>query len=86
MVLYSPDKAARSNDDISVMFIFRDSNGNPLPQLTNTITADWNVLWNNRSRYCSLDLPAIPDKAGQYTVEVYFNRLLVVTKTLTITE
>ena len=86
MVLYSPDKAGRSNDDISVMFVIRDSNGNPLPQLTNTITGNWNDLWNNRSRYCSLDLPAIPEKAGQYTVEVYFNRMMIVSKVLNIAE
>ena len=84
MVLYSPTKAARSKDDISVMFVIRDSQGNALPQLTNTVTASWNDLWNNRSRYCSLNLPAIPAADGQYTVEVYFNRSLVVTKNLTI--
>lgn len=84
MVLYSPAKAGRSNDDISVMFVFRDSQGNALPQLTSTMTGNWNDLWNNRSRYCSLNLPAIPDTDGQYTVEVYFNRALVVTKNLTI--
>lgn len=84
MVLYSTSKAGRSNDDISVMFVIRDSEGNALPQLTNTVTANWNDLWNNRSRYCSLNLPAIPEPDGQYTVEVYFNRSLVVTKTLNI--
>ena len=84
MVLYSTKQAARSNDEISVMFVFRDSEGNALPQLTGTMTGTWNDLWNNRSRYCSLNLPAIPDADGQYTVEVYFNRQLVVTKTLTI--
>ena len=86
MVLYSPDKADRSNDSIQVMFVIRDSEGNPLPNLTGTVTASWNDLWNNRSRYCSLDLPGIPGAAGQYTVEVYFNRQLVITKKLTVTE
>ena len=84
MVLYSPAKAARSKDDISVMFVIRDSQGNALPQLTSTKTINWNDLWNNRSRYCSLNLPAIPEADGQYTVEIYFNRALVVTKPLTI--
>jgi len=84
MVLYSPAKAGRSNDDISVMFVIRDSQGNAIPKLTHTVTGNWNDLWNNRSRYCSLNLPAIPDTDGQYTVEVYFNRALVVTKNLTI--
>jgi len=84
MVLYSPNKADRSNDSISVMFVIRDSEGNPLPTMTNVVTTTWNDLWNNRSRYCSLDIPKIPGTAGEYTVEVYFNRQLVVTKTLTV--
>ena len=84
MVLYSPTKANRSGDSISVMFVIRDSEGNPLPGMTNVVTATWDKLWNNRTRYCSLDIPAIPDKAGEYTVEVYFNRQFVVAKTLTV--
>lgn len=84
MVLYSTSKSARSNDEFSVMFVIRDSNGNAIPQLTNTFTGVWNDLWNNRSRYCSLNLPAIPAADGQYSVEVYFNRALMVTKNLTI--
>jgi len=84
MVLYSPTKADRSNDNVSVMFVIRDSEGNPLPSLTNVVTATWNDLWNNRSRYCSLDIPAIPGEAGSYTVEVYFNRQFVIAKSLTV--
>lgn len=84
MVLYSPKKADRSNDSISVMFVIRDSEGNPLPSMTNVVTTTWNDLWDNRSRYCSLDIPAIPGEAGEYTVEVYFNRQFVVAKTLTV--
>ena len=84
MVLYSPTKADRSNDSISVMFVIRDSEGNPLPSLTNVVTTTWNDLWNNRSRYCSLNIPAIPGEAGEYTVEVYFNRQFVIAKNLTV--
>ena len=84
MVLYSPNKANHSGENFSVMFVVRDSEGNPLPGMTNVITATWDKLWNNRTRYCSLDIPAIPDKAGEYTVEVYFNRQFVVAKTLTV--
>lgn len=86
MVLYSPKKADFSNENTTVMFVFRDSEGNPVPNLTGIVTASWNSLWNNRSRYCSLNLPAIPGTAGKYTVEVYFNRQLMITKNLTITE
>ena len=84
MVLYSPAKADWSTENIGVMFVIRDRDGNPLPDMTNMVTVAWNVLWNNRSRYCSLDIPKIPAEAGEYTVEVYFNRHLVVAKKLTV--
>lgn len=86
MLLYYTGKPAASNDNTTVMFVIRDSEGNPLPSMTNITTASWNSLWNNRSQYCSLNLPAIPGSAGTYTVEVYFNRQLMITKNLTITE
>ena len=84
MVLYSPTKADRSSETISVMFVIRDTEGNPLPGMTNVVTATWDDLWDNRSRYCSLDIPAIPSAAGEYTVEVYFNRQFVIAKALTV--
>ena len=86
MLLYSPEKADRSNDSVSVMYVFRDSQGNIQPHLTATVTSTWNTLWGNRTRYCSLDLPTSPTAPGEYTVEVYFNRALMITKKLTITE
>lgn len=86
LLLYSPEKAESSSDQTSVMFVFRDVNGNLLPDLTSTVTDTWKGLWGNRTRYCSLDLPVVPSAPGVYTVEVYFNRALMITKTLTITE
>lgn len=86
IVIYSDNRAKASDDTIEVMFVIRDANGNVMPELTNTLTAEWDDLWNNRSRYCELDIPAIPGVPGKYTVEVYFNQQLLVYKTLNITE
>ena len=86
IVIYSDNRAKASDDSIEVMFVIRDANGNVMPELTNTLTAEWDDLWNNRSRYCELDIPAIPGVPGKYTVEVYFNQQLLVYKTLNITE
>ena len=86
LLLYASNKAGWFNEDISVMYVFRDSQGNILPHLTATVTANWNTLWGNQTRYCSLDLPVTPTAAGEYTVEVYFNRCQMITKKLTITE
>ena len=84
MVLYSTDKAARTNTETNVMFVIRDREGNVLPELVKTMKASWRDLWNNGDRYCELDLPIIPDIAGQYTVQIFFDRCLVVEKALNV--
>ena len=86
LVIYSPKKAASSKDDVAVMFIIRDSEGNVIPKTCKIKTIKWNTLWNNRTQYCSLDIPTLPTQPGSYTVEVYFNNELVTSKPLTITE
>lgn len=86
MVIYSPDKADGVNKDTQVMFVFRDSNGNVIPELVKTMTTPWRQLWKDKGRYCELNLPIIPDVAGQYTVQVFFDRCLVVEKTLNVIE
>ena len=86
LLLYSPAVPNRAYDAITVMYVFRDSRGNILPQMTSAFTNNWYALWNSRSQYVCLDLPAVPMDAGEYTVEVYFNRSLMITKKLTITE
>lgn len=86
IVIYSDNRAKSSEDAIEVMFIIRDSEGNVMMDLINTVSAVWNDLWNNRTRYCELDIPAIPGIPGKYTVEIYFNERLLVSKNLTITE
>ena len=68
------------------MFVIRDEQGNVLLDLVKTTSATWDELWNDRSRYCTLDLPAIPGIPGKYTIEVYFNSHRIVEKSLTITE
>ena len=86
MVLYSTDRPKGSGAAIEVMFVIRDSEGYILPELVKTMNSTWGQLWYKRSRYCELDIPMIPNAAGQYTVQVYFNRALVIEKTLNIVE
>ena len=84
IVMYSTDKASKTNTETNVMFVIRDHDGNVLPELVKTMKASWRDLWNNGDRYCELDLPIIPDIAGQYTVQIFFDRCLVVEKTLNV--
>ncbi len=86
MVIYSSVRPKSSDEEYEVMFVIRDSKGNVLLDLVSTTTSTWDKLWNKRSHYCTLDLPAIPGIPGKYTVEIYFNSHLLVEKSLTITQ
>ena len=84
LVLYATKKISTSSDHIEVMYVFRDAEGNVLSDLINTESLVWKSMWSNR--YAALNIPAIPAAAGSYTLEVYFNGALAVTKPITITE
>ncbi len=86
MVLYSPDRAKASDEVYEVMFVIRDEKDHVLLDLVSTTSATWDELWNDRTRYCTLDIPSIPGIPGKYTIEVYFNSHKIVEKSLTITE
>jgi len=86
MVIYSPVRAQESDETYEVMFVIRDDKGNVLLDLLSVTSATWDKLWNNRSHYCTLDIPAIPGIPGKYTIQVYFNSHLLVEKNLTITQ
>ena len=86
MVVYSGERPDSSDEEIQVMYVIRDSEGHILLDLVNFEVSTWDELWNDRSRYCCLDIPAIPGTPGKYTIEIYFNSQLLVEKTLNITE
>ena len=59
-----------TEDMVSVLFVIRDSSGAVVE--VSSIPADyWADMWIKG--YCYLDIPAIPDAAGDYIVEQYFN-------------
>lgn len=86
LVLYTPKKPAGSSTKTEVMIVVRDDAGNPVLSTYKISTIRWNELWKNQSQYCTLDIPALPSKPGNYTVEVYFGGDHVTSKPLTITE
>lgn len=58
-----------SRDTIVALFVIRDENGKLVS--TATTSQSWNSMWSYS--YGELDIPALPDTAGKYTVSVYFN-------------
>ncbi|MBQ8769095.1 MAG: fibronectin type III domain-containing protein [Oscillospiraceae bacterium] len=70
-------------DDIETLFVVRDADGKVISANTGR-TRIWVAMWDQR--YSELDMPAMPQKSGDYTVDIYFNGALVTTEKFTVTE
>ena len=69
-----------SYDEIVTLFVIRDEAGKIVS--ADTQTRQWIDMWYRG--YCELDIPALPETAGNYTVDIYFNGMPVTTESFTI--
>lgn len=81
-VVYINTKVAFSSADVDVLYVVRDGHGNIIPELCHGQTMDWKTMWTNRYFYPTL--PTAPTAAGSYTMELYFNGALALSKVFTI--
>lgn len=58
-----------SEDMITTTFVIRDAQGNPVRLDMQERT--WGDMWDGG--YCQIEVPHLPDLAGSYTIEIYFN-------------
>lgn len=58
-----------SKNKITTLFVIRDENGSIVS--TDSTTTTWTKMWYRN--YCELDIPSLPQSAGKYTIDVYFN-------------
>ena len=73
--------------DITVMYVFRNSEGKVINDLVSQVSTNWSDMWDGANyRYCELDIPAIPSEPGDYTLYIYFNNLAASTISLAVTE
>jgi hypothetical protein len=75
-------KYVTSSDIITSMFIIRDSEGNIVS--ADTSAQSWTSMWYQY--YCELDVPALPDQAGEYTMQIFFNGMFAHEQAFTVTE
>ena len=80
MVLEATVKFYVQHEDIQVMYVYRDSAGNPIPALVSQSTIDWyDLFFDGNYQLGELDLPKAPTDSGSYAVTVYFNGAPVAT-------
>jgi len=72
-----------SVDEIKTLYVIRDADGKVVSANTGR-TRIWGAMWNRN--YSELDIPAMPQKAGKYTVEIYFNGDHITTQNFTVTK
>ena len=70
-------------DNIATIFVIRDADGKVV-SATNGRTRIWVAMWDQR--YSELDMPAMPQAPGEYSVDIYFNGALVTTEKFTVTQ
>ena len=85
MVLEATVKFYVEHEDIDVMYVYRDAEGDPLPSLVSQETIDWyDLFYDGKYQLGELDLPKAPTESGEYTITVYFNGAPVANNSFTI--
>ena len=62
-----------SSASVIIRFLVRDSDGNPVSY--NNQQINWLALWQDG--ICILQIPQLPELAGDYTIDVFFNEQLI---------
>ncbi len=72
---------------IDVLYVFRDSSGNVLPQYITEADEIWKDIWYDEDYHNGeLTIPQVPQEPGDYSVSIYFNNLAMCVINFTITE
>lgn len=70
----------RSTDKITTLYVIRDQSG-VITSVSST-TSTWRNMWYRN--YCELDIPSLPQAAGDYSIAVFFNGGLACTQNFSI--
>ena len=85
MALEAAVKFYLQHEDIDVMYVYRDGDGNPIPSLISSETLDmYDLFFDGNYQLGELNLPKAPTEAGSYSITVYFNGSPVANNSFTI--
>ena len=79
LVLHAYINFYLKNQDIDILYVFRDGNNVILPDLIAQDTVNWKELWYAGDyHYGELDIPTAPQEPGEYSLSLYFNNAAVI--------
>ena len=71
----------------NILYVFRDSYGNVIPELVTETSLVWKSLWlSGDSKTAELSIPTLPGTPGNYKMELYFDGGFLAEFDITITE
>lgn len=74
-----------NDEDINILYVFRDAALGASAELVAEANINWHDLWNEQdSHFAELDLPLAPTRPGDYTLDIYFNGMALASAQLTI--
>jgi hypothetical protein len=88
ILLYYTHNFYLHHEDITVMYVIRDENGNVMPEYISIENLDWHDdMWCGRIyHYCGLTIPKVPKAPGKYSLCLYFDGGAITISEFTITE
>ena len=74
IVLHGEKNFDLPDTELEILYVIRDVHGNALPELASQAKTTWKDLWfDGDYHYGELNLPTVPDSAGNYVLTIYFN-------------
>ena len=74
------------NEEINILYVFRDADGKVAPELIGEETRIWRDMFGvSSSPLAGLDVPVAPTTPGNYTLDIYFNGTVAASVSLSIT-
>ncbi len=85
IALRSKEAFYQTGAEVDILYVIRDPYGNVLPDLVQEESRYWKDIWaGGDTKIGELLIPEVPRSAGEYTLSLYFDGMLVTTLPFTI--
>lgn len=85
VVLKASAKFYLPKDEMEILYVIRDGNGNVLSDYISQAKKTWEDIWYAGDyQIGELDVPSVPKEPGEYSLSIYFNNAAITYTTFTI--
>ena len=85
VVLKASTKFYLPKDEMEILYVIRDGEGNVLSEYVSQAKKNWEDIWYAGDyQIGELDVPSVPKEPGEYSLSIYFNNAAITYTTFTI--